>query len=100
MICHLENKDGYVYAYICWELVNEDGLRDGDIVKDHIYIDDLWIHEEYKTKFGERKIILDLSQEILNNELSENTKYVYWNNMKRGYKLSRLFDKEYFRRKK
>ena len=48
MISVVKNKEGYVSAYIEWEVLDENGqFKDGG---DCIYIQDLWIHEELRGK--------------------------------------------------
>ena len=46
MICTLKNCVGCIYGYITWLLVNDKGIRDK--FGEYIYIDELWIHENYR----------------------------------------------------
>jgi len=87
MIASLKDEDGYVYAYIEWE-ITDGGVtlkKDGE----YIYVQTLWVHEDWDGKDA----IFELIPEINEHEFSHNAKWVYWNRDKYGDRVSKIFDR-------
>ena len=71
MIVTLENNDGYIYAYAEFEVV------DGNTVicdeGKYVYVQNIWIHEDYRGN----GVLKDLMVDIFIK--SKNAEFVYWN---------------------
>ena len=104
MISCIRNSEGFVVAYAEWETVDKSGQikHNGD----HLYIQNIWIHDEFRGYlFGE---LIDL---IYHHPYQERSTKVYWaeardttrrkileeDDIGKSYlsvKQSRVFDKE------
>lgn len=85
MISKLHNKDGFIYAYIEWQVVNKDGQYEDN--GEYIYVQDLWIQENNRNK-GIMKRLIGM---VNRHKFSQNAKYVYWVREKYNDRVSRLF---------
>ena len=73
MISCLKNSDGFVLAFIEWQIVNEKGqFKD---LGEYCYIQDFWIHETWRR---DRLVLDELVQLIASHRFSRNMKTVYW----------------------
>lgn len=84
MIETLKNKDGFVYAYSQYYIVNEAG--DLDINGDRLFISEVWIHDEYRNT----DCLSELCRLMFENNDTQKTLYVYWKRRKYG-KMSKLY---------
>jgi len=93
MIESVKNGDGSIIAYIEWQVVNAKG--DFQDQGSHIYIQDLWIHKDFRGK----KLLAELIGKIDRNELANHVLYIYWNRDKYNHRLSKSFTREVAARK-
>ena len=89
MISVLKNSDGFIYAYIEYQVVNKSGIPTDD--GDFIYIQDAWIHGDFRGNGAIKR----LKVEILADNRTNKAKFVYWNNLKKAklspsYPLNRI----------
>ena len=87
MISVLKNQQEYVYSFIEWYVLNDNGQFQED--GEYLYIHDLWIHP-HKRK---GKSLKHLIQKIHTHPLSYTAKWVYWNNQKHD-KLTKPFRRD------
>lgn len=55
MVYTEKTKQGFIYAYAEWWIVNKDGQIDRN--GEYVFINDLWIHEDYRYKGVMRRFI-------------------------------------------
>ena len=89
MIFDLKTREGYVYAYVVWYVVDEAG----DFNKDgfNIFIEEMWIHSNYRRK----NVMKDLARMIFFDNQSQKTEFVKYKKRKTGeikaYLISKFF---------
>lgn len=104
MIETIKNQDGYIIAYIEWEVLDDNGqFKNGG---KYIYIQNLWVHEKYRYN----NYTADLSQKIHDHPFSQKAEFVYWQVTRdvdgnkiideetrshKSHRMSKAFDKEY-----
>lgn len=92
MITTLKNDEGLIYAYMEWLVVDENGQQNS---KGHyLYVIDSWIHEKYR----DGRVFQRLQLEVLEDEATQGTTEVYWENRKRGDRPVEIISKERIKR--
>lgn len=78
MITTRSNEQGFIYAYIEWEVVDEETkmVKDGK----YFYIEDMWIHPEYRNK----GIIQDIIKELFFDKRTQSVEYYFYRREKYG----------------
>ena len=104
MISVLKNKNGFLLGYIEWQILDEHGQFKNN--GDYIYIQNKWIHEDFRNTDAFKKLV----HLIYIHPYSQESKYVYWlivrdseckkilESEERPYiskRKSRTFEKEY-----
>src|SRR3990167_7928307 len=84
MIFSLKNEQGFIYAYIGWETVDKEGKNKND--SEYLYINDLWIHPQYR----KGKIINLFIRLLEKDHRTKNVKYIYLSREKYDGRLSKL----------
>lgn len=88
MLLTRKDKNGYIYAYFEWDIVDVDGrTKDYGI---YMHVRDLWIHDYYKNQ----NIIWKLVEEVEKYPQNIWVEWIYWDRQKRLKKLGRLFSKK------
>lgn len=88
MISSLKNGNGFIYAYIEWEILDAFGqFKD---FGEYIYIQNLWVHENFQNS----RAIKELIGLIDSHPFAKNSDYVYWNNLKHNDRLTKPFRRE------
>lgn len=74
MILDVRNIDNYVYAYVCFNVVNkEDQMRDDG---KYLLINGFWIHKEHRQHF---QLIFDyFVNTVFYHPSTKNVEFVYW----------------------
>jgi len=85
MIFNLKNEDGYVYAYIEWQVVNEKGLVD-DVGK-YVHIVNMWVHPDHRNN----GCITNFTELIFQHNLTRQCEFVYYNRSKYNGRKSPVF---------
>jgi hypothetical protein len=74
VIITINNQEGFISAYICFNVVNDDSVMDNS--GNNLFISGIWRHESLKGKF---RTILDLLiQELFLHPTTQKVEYVYW----------------------
>lgn len=92
MISSLKNKDGLIYAYIEWQVVNAKGQYEDN--GSHVYIADIWVQENHRN----RGIMKRLLGKIKKHKFANGAYEMYWVRKKYNdrlsiYKLDRLYSR-------
>ena len=92
MISCLKDNNGFIFAYLEWQIVNVMGQFEDN--GEYCYIQDYWIHPAWREEH--KYILAELSQQINDHKFSKNLKWIYWNREKYNDRLSKLYPKEKF----
>ena len=88
MISKLKNKDGFVFAYTEWRIVDETGHQNK--AGHYCLISDLWIHPNHRQTNALKELIAMIdSHERMNDVIG-----VYWENLKNGTRLTPMYSRE------
>ena len=84
MVLTLHDKKDLVYAYLEWMVVGKDGNPKD--YGEYLLVRDLWIHHQYR-----RGKVIHIFVKMLNeHKFNKNVRYIYWQNLKHGERISRL----------
>lgn len=80
MIFDLTNNEGYVYAYIVFQVVDKDSKlsKEGE----YLFINGFWVHENHRGQTKE--ILAHFIRKLFNHEETKNLAWVYWERDKNG----------------
>ena len=87
MLLTRENKDGFVYAYFDWDIVDTRGIpTDGG---NYMVVKRIWVHKEYNGQ----QVIADFIKELDEDKRNKDVLWIYWEREKQGKqdRLSRAF---------
>ncbi len=93
MIINSKTEEGLVYAYICYNVVDEDSRMCDD--GKYLFINGFWIHKDYRKDF--RKILDNFIAELFVLPTTQNMQYVYWERDKNG-KMCKYFASRFVKR--
>ena len=85
MIATLKTDDGYIYGYIEW--YNLDVLCNIKDKGEYCWVQDLWIHNDFRGNGSLKELIKKLEE----HEQNQNVTIVRWKNAKHQERLSKLF---------
>lgn len=74
MIITLNNNDDFIYAYICFYVVDKDTKLDDK--GEFLFINGFWIHPSYRKNFVE--ILNHFISQLLIHPTTQNVLEVYW----------------------
>lgn len=80
MIFDLKNNQGYVYAYIVFQVV--DGENKLSKTGEYLFINGFWVHESHREYT--KAILTHFIQRLFNHEETKNLAWVYWERDKNG----------------
>ena len=104
MIETLKNKDGLIYCYIEWQILDAAGYQQTN--GDYIYIKNMWIHEDWRETRAFNQVI----KKINDHPYSQKAGFVYWEIVRdsdgvkiieeeerehKTKRLSKIFNKKY-----
>jgi hypothetical protein len=85
MLITRTNKEGYIYAYFEWDIVNQHGQTTDN--GHFMYVRDLWVHPNYDGRLA----ILDFIKELDNDARNRDVLWIYWERNKNGKRISKSF---------
>jgi len=89
MIFTLENQDGFVTAFIEWDVLDHRGQFDNN--GDYICIREAWIHKSIRRSDA----LGELSLKIYNDKYTQKSRFVYWETFRmNGKKITDLDKKD------
>jgi hypothetical protein len=95
MISVLKRRDGMVFGYIEWYVLDEYGQfkENGE----YLWIHECWIHKDFR--HPARHELQNLIKKIDDHVLARNAKWVYWRNRKHSERKTPLYRREVFKRR-
>ncbi len=93
MIIDIKNQDGFVYAYICYNVVDEDSVMCND--GKYLFINGFWIHKSYRKDF--RRILDYFIYELFMLPVAQKIEEVYWERDK-NKKICKYFASRFVKR--
>lgn len=85
MITALKNEDGFIFAYLEWQVVDKNGAFKN--FGEYVYVQDCWIHRHRR----EKGLLAQMARITARHPHVAKSKYVYWNRKKYGDRLSKAF---------
>jgi len=90
MVTCLKNDEDFIYAYIEWQILDEDAqFKNGG---EYCFIQDLWVHPAWR----KGQCIPALIPLINEHKFMVNVKYIYWTNLSKNEKLCGPYNRRRF----
>jgi len=80
MIFDIKIPEGYIKAYIVFQVVDKDSRLDKH--GEYLFINGIWIHERHRHET--KKIFMEFVKKLFYHEETQNVVYVYWQRDKNG----------------
>jgi hypothetical protein len=80
-----KNKEGFIYAYFDYDIVDHKGMLCDQ--GNFMFVKDLWVHPTFSGDTSIRDFIRELEIDKKNRDVL----WIYWTREKRGLKVSKSF---------